>query len=73
MGKKYGLKVFNPFSNTAGKEKIACNEQILLFQGIFYHYGESSANFIEFGNTFCKFLIWKSLKYVFWDGLKTYF
>ena len=62
------------FENTVGKGEIARDEQFLLSLGVFYLFGEDSAIFIEFEIVVMQTLsIWKSLKFVVWEKVKTKF
>ena len=60
------------FENSVGKGEIACKEQFLLFPQCFLPVWRAFCHFQQIRNCHLQTLsVWKSLKFVVWERLKT--
>ena len=82
----FGALMVNPFPNKPWflciyiisllktlweKEKLLVKSNFSFSHSVFYQCGELPANFIKFEIVICTLLVWKSLKFVVWERVKT--
>ena len=54
------------------KKKFLVKSNFSFSHSVFCPFGKFSAIFVKFEIVVCKLSVWKSLKYVVWEGLKIY-